>query len=216
MSALDWNQVQSVILRTVDGGKTWNEQVVGSFDALIYRYPIFKYANSQKGYAYQYGTVFSTNDGGDSWQPYTFYNDLPAVIYDDILCMKVIDDKTFFAGLSFIGSFAQPTSIVKSESGSTPKEVAKIPYKIWQLEFSPSGNTGFAVGIKETDSRPNNSRVRLALHNSTDKGESWQEENIGIAEVPYQLDLTIPLAMSVPSDNIAYILYRGRLFRLVN
>ena len=213
MSALNWETFQSLILKTEDGGKSWTQQDIGSFDGLIYRYPMVKYANSQKGYAYQYEAVLVTDNGGDSWQSYNFYD---AVVYDDILCMKVIDDNTFLAGLSTIGSFTHPTSIVKSVSGSWPKEVAVMPYKIWQLEFSPSGNTGFAVGIREIDSSPDNRRVKIALHKSTDKGESWNEESIDIAEVPYQLDLDIPLAMSVPSENIVYILYRGRLFRYLH
>ncbi len=214
ISALDWGDYESIILKTEDGGKTWKQLVISNFDGLIYSYLILKYADSRIGYAYQYWNIFITQDGGESWDRYNFYNDFPGASYDD-LCMDVIDENTLFAGGSVLGSFTHPTSIFKFELGSTPKIVAVIPYKIWQLEFSPSGNVGFAVGISGTNNQSEPVTGTISINKSIDKGETWTEEYIH-EDIEITSYWDFPAAMAVPSENVVYILYANTIIKYSN
>jgi photosystem II stability/assembly factor-like uncharacterized protein len=73
-----WLAIDEKLWRTKDGGKTWNVIFDGGFKPLfsgssvtepnsIYK---FQFINSEIGWLLQFGKMYKTEDGGDSWQSY--------------------------------------------------------------------------------------------------------------------------------------------------
>jgi hypothetical protein len=92
--------------------------------------------------------------------------------------------------------------------------VAEIPYKIFQLDFSPSGSLGFAVGVSDNI----NPTPILCINTSYDGGETWTEVLVDkyLRSSGYLTNLTSPAAISVPSENVIYILQGSYLIKCTN
>ncbi len=199
----------SQIFKTEDGGETWKKVFATQYQAHNSEFQsgdglTIKFADFNLGYAYQKGKIFFTQDAGESWQ--IFASD------DYIYSVALNPNDILFAGFTITGSYTSPTSIVKFHGASNVKEVANIPHKIWQLEFSPNGNVGFALGIKgnqlESPSRT------LSINTSIDKGETWTEEYV--EDIDFLSPYEYPAAMAVPSENVIYFLYANTIVKYSN
>ena len=175
------------ILKTTDGGKTWNE---------IFRPALGKgelnarFVNDQIGYAYDRYTIFMTTDGGKSWRESASSNNISSLaLTGNVAC----------ASFSSVGwpsiTSATPSRIVRSDDGFKWTSVKDFLHPTYQVGFSPQGDLGVVGHSWESDPS-----VKSFYHisTSTDKGETWVDYE---EELPgYSLDI------SVPSKNVVYIL----------
>jgi photosystem II stability/assembly factor-like uncharacterized protein len=202
----NYDESVNVILKTIDGGTTWR-QVLVTQDVKNGEGLTIKFADDQIGYAHQRGyestdRIYITQDGGESWKTFT--------TYEHISAMAVISKNEIFANLTTFHAENAPSSIVRfGEASSEGDQIADFPYKILKLEFSPSGNVGFGIGI--------NGENILAVNKTNDKGETWSEQHFEKFRIredgysPYFLE-----AMTIPTDNVAYILYGDKIIKYSN
>ncbi|HEX6891130.1 MAG TPA: hypothetical protein VF141_10555 [Chryseolinea sp.] len=176
------------ILKTTDGGETWNE---------IFRPSLGKgeltarFVNDQIGYAYDRYTIFVTTNGGESWRESASSNHISSF---------ALTGNVAFAGFSSVGwpsmTSAAPSRIVRSDDGVRWTSVKDFPHPTYQVGFSPQGDLGVVVG----HSWSSDPSVKSFYHisRSSDKGETWVDYE---EELPgYALDI------SVPSKNVVYVL----------
>ncbi len=202
----NYDASENVILKTEDGGASWR-QVSVTHDIRHGQGLTIEFADDQVGYAYQTGyqstedTIFITEDGGESWKTFA--------AYDHVTGMAVIASDEIFATLATSDSENSPSSIVRFHGTSAIGEpVANISYAISRLEFSPSGNVGFGIGISSTNI--------LAINKSIDKGATWTEEYEDFTMREDGYSQYFIEAMAVPSENVAYILYGDTIIKYSN
>ena len=179
------------ILKTDDGGLTWNSVLSNSAG---YGTLDICFADSNTGYAYDNFTMFKTIDGGESWK-WAYENEY-------IMSVAVTPENIISANFTFFGSSeTSPSVMVRSQDGQTWSQTIDLPYAILAQQFSPSGNIGFAIGIGGIDRPDDYPRFRtLSINKSLDKGATWTE--FEITEPLYGH----PYAVAFPSDNVAYVL----------
>ena len=176
------------ILKTIDGGKTWNEIFRPSLGEGELK---ARFVNDQIGYAYNGYTIFVTTDGGESWRESASSNHISTL---------TLTGNVAYAGFSSVGwpsiTPTTPSNIVRSDDGVNWTRVKEFPYPIFQLGFSPQGDHGVVVGHSWASDPSVESFYRISR--STDKGETWVDYE---EELPgYSLDI------SVPSKNVVYVL----------
>ena len=178
------------ILKTIDGGETWEQVVENS--SWVGNVKI-RFVNEEIGYAFKVDNIFSTTDGGKTWtaSPQDGY----------VGSLAVGDDDVAFASINSTLSITTPSTIVSSVNGVEWIPKADFPYSILAHEFSPSGGLGVAVGISGTIA----STETLLLGKTTDKGENW-------AVVPGDFH-GYPWGISIPSENVAYILFSDKIIK---
>ena len=176
------------ILKTTDGGKTWNEIFGPSLDKGELK---ARFVNDQIGYAYNRYSIFVTKDGGESWRESASSNHISSL---------ALTENVAYAGFSSVGwpsaTSAAPSNVVRSDDGVKWTRVKDFPHPTYQVGFSPQGDLGVVVG----HSWASDPAVKSFYHISTtnDKGESWVDY---VEELPgYSLDI------SAPSKNVVYVL----------
>lgn len=193
--------VKNTIHKTTDGGETWSE---------VFTTPPLKgelkvrFVNDQIGYAYHQYSIFATTDGGESWNESVTSNYITsfALTSGNVICAGFSSDHIPDGDIGV----TTPTHIVRSHNGVTWRRVRDFPYVTMAQGFSPQGDLGVVIGI----SGPNPSAFDpesqiLTISRSTDHGETW---------VDYKEDLWgFPLAISVPSPDVAYILCQGKIIK---
>ena len=187
--------VTQTILKTVDGGKTWDEvyKTVSDFGELKIRF-----ADVLVGYAYDATRIYKTTDGGESWARSADNKFVIsfAIASDEVACAS-------FSSGSL--SVTTPSAIVIAENGDMWKPVINFPYTILSHGFSPEGDLGVAVGISGSDPSVDPDSQILTISISTNKGKSW----VDLTEHPDGF----PWAISVPSADVAYILCSDRIIK---
>jgi photosystem II stability/assembly factor-like uncharacterized protein len=181
--------VRYTILKTIDGGETWEQVFENS--ALLGDLKV-RFLNEELGYAFQIDNIYSTTNGGKTWRP-----SLPTGYVGSLASVEDIAFASFNSTLSYI----TPSIMVRSTGGTDWKQVSSFSNSILAHDFSPSGNLGVAVGI----SGMNGSISNLSINKTTDKGETW-------AKVPGDFS-GFPSAISIPSDNVAYILCSDKIIK---
>jgi photosystem II stability/assembly factor-like uncharacterized protein len=176
------------ILKTTDGGKTWNEIFrpspgKGELTA--------RFVNDQIGYAHDRYTIFMTTDGGESWRASASSNHISSI---------AITGNVAYAGFSSVGwpgiTSTSPSYVVRSDDGVTWTRVKDFSHPTSQVGFSPQGDLGVVVGHSWVSDPSVKSFYHIST--STDKGENWVDS---VEEWPgYSLDI------SAPSKNVVYVL----------
>jgi hypothetical protein len=101
--------------------------------------------------------------------------------------------------------YAQTATISRCEDGKTWTNVISFPYSIRQIGFSPSCDLGVAIGVTKMNPIPE--FQELAINMSTDKGKNWTNLSTDVQ--------VIPLAISVPSANVAYLLCSNKILKFI-
>jgi photosystem II stability/assembly factor-like uncharacterized protein len=169
------------IMKTIDGGETWKD--IASKGALSGELKI-RFVNDDLGYAFQADNIYGTTDAGITWTESTS---------DGYVGSIVSAENIAFASLNSTYSYLTPSMIVRSINGAEWTPVATFQYSILAHDFSPSGSLGVAVGSPGMGSMPT-----LAISRTVDKGDNWNTVTGNFNG--------FPRAISVPSENVAYIL----------
>ena len=142
--------------------------------------------------------LFITLDAGETWT----LSASKAHIFSIALAPENIASAVFGEIYSFGQSYySKPSSIVRSQDATTWQTVASFPYGILHHKFSTSGDLGIAVGL--SGPRPSSFDTLnqvVTINMSVDKGATWIEEE---TDEPFY---GFPGAISIPSNNVAYIL----------
>jgi hypothetical protein len=93
----------------------------------------------------------------------------------------------------------------------TWSSVANFPYNNSLLEFSPSGEVGFALGINfqplSLDEELDAFSFMVPITKSIDKGKTWMPEDIEESLYGW------PEAIAIPSNDVAYILCVDKIIK---
>ena len=146
--------------------------------------------------------ILVTNDSGHSWTRSFSHENISSVdiAADDIICAIV----------SNTSAGTPSSSIVRSTDGSTWQDVANFSHEIDHIQFSPTGNVGIAIGVNKTDAE---TKV-LFINKSVDKGLTWTHEDAND-----HINASFkgsPMAIAVPSDDVFYILWYGKIIKYSN
>jgi photosystem II stability/assembly factor-like uncharacterized protein len=198
-------QFRQTIITTGDGGITWSKvftdgaQKPGELKV--------RFANAQVGYAHVVGnpsqdTLLITEDGGVHWKPFISSEEIAAI---------AATPNGLYASLATGNIHSSPSSLVKfQDNNNSGQELMEVPYKISQIGFSPSGTLGFAGGTTAQEN--------LGLYKSTDGGENWIHEDVGYIlgggnESERETNMR---SITIPSDNVAYILFGRKIIKFTN
>jgi len=205
VTLLDGMEFTHAILTTDNGGKSWRK--VFTDDLQNAGELKISFTDARTGYAYLAGNpsqdnLLITQDGGENWTT--------VISTQEIAAIAATSDG-LYTSLATDHRYGQPSTLVKFQNGSSSgMELAQAPYKISRLGFSPSGTLGFAGGTTR--------EVSLGLYKSTDGGMTWRSEDIDViygGGVESQRETNM-LAITVPTEDRAYILYGRKIIRYTN
>lgn len=193
LGAIDWDTESSpmhLILKTEDGGASWRPVFDnhGRWEQMD-----IEFESPTIGYACQGENVFKTTNAGESWElsyhTSDYITDI-AVVPDDIVC----------------GAFAR--SILRSAGGAnwSTNSVVSPPFQGLKFGFSASGEIGFAIAVYYTQDRYRYEEL-LSISRSLDKGATWETEDL---DEPLFGE---PVAVSIPSDKVAYFLCSDKIIK---
>ena len=186
----------NTIRKTTDGGETWDEvhsSTSGGGSLAIH------FASDMVGYAYQSDRIISTLDGGSSWTQILAVEG-PIATRRYVASLATPSENVVSASFTADFSPLNPSTLSLSEDGASWSAVDDFSYVILQHAFSPSGDLGVAVGINALEPV-----YSLAINSSNDKGKTW-------TVLPAKMD-AYPVAISVPSENVAYILCQSKVIK---
>jgi hypothetical protein len=188
----DWDGVQRFSLfKTVDGGETWNNALTSFAKSGNLK---VEFANDSVGYVYQDDYIFSTTNGGTTWTT--------ALANGTVTSFTLVSDGATCASLSYDAAPARLNSkLVRSEDGVMWNPMTTVSYHIVSQDFSPRGDLGVMVGI----GGPKTESDILIISRSADLGKTWVHLNKQL--------VASPLAISVPSSNVAYILCSNKIIK---
>jgi hypothetical protein len=202
-TVLDWldgpaELPYTILLKTDDGGRAWKRLFSTRCEQGTLT---VRFADSKTGYAYHRYTVFRTIDGGESWKS--------VVENKYIISAAILPDNIINANITSGGLLeTSPSTMLRSTDGDNWNPTINFPHTILAQGFSPSGNTGFAIGISGTNPSSLNPRSQtLSLNESVDKGATWTEVEVTESLYGY------PLAMALPSDKVAYVLFDREIIK---
>lgn len=161
------NPRKYVILKSMDGGKTWKiQQVPENMQAFR-----IHFVDENKGWILPYGggIIWNTTDGGKTWNSISF-----KVAHKDITChpgMYVFDfENVIIAGFDGI--------IVKTnDCGATWKAIQVDKDVLFTSISFCDKNIGWAVGWKGfTRTQSYTGGEKGAIYRTKDGGESWEEQ----------------------------------------
>ena len=192
----EWDGLKfNEVYKTVNAGETWDR--VGYVDSNSDVNVKLRFATDGVGYAYEDERVSSTTDGGFTWD--VIFNDFLtsfALASENVICVSS-------AAIGLSGTV--PSAILRSENGFPFQVAINFPYTILSQGFSPEGDLGVAIGISGANSSVEPTSQILTISISTDTGKTW----VDLAEHPDGF----PLAISVPSSNVAYVLCSGKIIK---
>ncbi len=145
---------RGTILRTIDGGRTWNFVESNTTESL---YSVAFRSDGKNGWIVgSNGIVLKTNDAGESWQR------VSAGLKDDLSSVAWCD------GDSSICIGSSEGSILRRKESAKRWQRVRIPGSpaLWQIRFAPDGRLGCAVG--------SNATVLL----SQDSGRTWKRTKL--------------------------------------
>lgn len=156
------------ILKTTDGGKTWQEQ----FHSKFYLRCV-GFANKSKGWV---GTLknsellYQTLDGGKTW---TIVQNLPAIVPSAICGLSVVSENVIYAsGTNYPN---RPPRMIKSIDGGKRWigwEMSKYANLLVDTFFT-SPERGWVVGGKADVPNPTRNQVKPVVLFTADGGKTW-------------------------------------------
>lgn len=178
------------LYKTTDGAQSWR-LVLESTGLTQPEVLKVRFANATNGYAYHGNKLYVTADEGETWQ----LRQSDQYIY----AVAAVGDNTFYTAY-MPDQWESTTSIFRSE-GATFQSIGNFTYAITNIEFSSSGDVGFALG---TDALLGGN-VRAIR--SDDSGLTWKEQP------RWGLPYNDVWQISVPSDRVAYFLSQDRFIK---
>ncbi|HEY8510999.1 MAG TPA: Ig-like domain-containing protein [Cyclobacteriaceae bacterium] len=189
-TGLEQNPFTSIV-RTDDGGATWEEVIAPAQHGLSGKVDI-QFFDALHGYVRFSDQILSTTDGGITWQSILF--DLFEEWVEDI-CVTSSNDV-----YAVITDIDYGINIFKWSNGGQWVNLPRPALHTYSIRFSPTGEVGYAV-VRGAGS-PVNGHPELwplLLYRTQDGGLTWDAV---LTEVPV---FGIARDMHVPSDNTVYI-----------
>ncbi|MBJ6366927.1 YCF48-related protein [Snuella sedimenti] len=155
------NGFYAAVYKTIDGGKTWTEQLNESELGGDYYFRNIEFLNEDIGFLGTLnGKFFITSNGGDNWEEVTNISPNPSAICG----LDTVGESTIYG----CGAYFSPAYIIKStDSGSTWQYIDMSAYANALVEiYFLTESVGYASG------RSNNGATILK---TTDGGSSWTE-----------------------------------------
>ena len=138
-----WNSHQGIILKTIDGGETWDTLIMEE----LFRLNSVFFPDSNIGYAvggwHLQGTIIKTSNGGKSWN--ILLNQIPelnSVFFTDINTGYVVGG--YFSSLRV--SSKEQIILKTTDGGNNWDELKRGTNDPLNSVFFPDANTGYVVG----------------------------------------------------------------------
>ncbi|MDQ3785723.1 MAG: oxidoreductase, partial [Actinomycetota bacterium] len=172
---------RGTVLRTVDGGRNW--QQAGPPDTADLDFRDIEAFDAKTAVALSIGEgessrIYRTSDGGRTWTE-TFRNTEPAAFYN---CLAFWDSRNGLAvGDPVAGEFRVLTT---SDGGRTWSRVTGLPPALeGEYQFSASGQCVTVAGRTDAWLATGGSTVARVLH-SSDRGRTWTASETPLASSP--------------------------------
>jgi photosystem II stability/assembly factor-like uncharacterized protein len=171
---------RGTVLRTVDGGRSW--QQVGPPDTATLDFRDIEAFDARTAVALSIGEgeasrVYRTTDGGRTWTE-TFRNTEPAAFYN---CLAFFDSRNGLAvGDPVAGEFRVLST---SDGGRSWTRLPGPPALAGEYQFSASGQCVTVAGRKDAWVATGGSTVARVLH-SSDRGRTWTASETPLASSP--------------------------------
>jgi len=171
---------RGTVLRTVDGGRSW--QQVGPPDTATLDFRDIEAFDARTAVALSIGEgessrVYRTTDGGRTWTE-TFRNTEPAAFYN---CLAFFDNRNGLAvGDPVAGEFRVLST---SDGGRSWTRLPGPPALAGEYQFSASGQCVTVAGRKDAWLATGGSTVARVLH-SSDRGRTWTASETPLASSP--------------------------------
>jgi photosystem II stability/assembly factor-like uncharacterized protein len=171
---------RGTVLRTVDGGRSW--QQVGPPDTATLDFRDIEAFDARTAVALSIGNgeasrVYRTTDGGRTWTE-TFRNTEPAAFYN---CLAFFDNRNGLAvGDPVAGEFRVLST---SDGGRSWTRLPGPPALADEYQFSASGQCVTVAGRKDAWLATGGASVARVLH-SSDRGRTWTASETPLASSP--------------------------------
>ena len=199
---VDGNDIRSLILRTEDGGDTWNSQTHPNINngPFSYLYDMC-FSDLLNGWTVgQAGTILNTKDGGITWT-----NKSAGIINDPIWSVFCTDSNTVWASGTLPARFYHTTN-----GGQTWNTLrTKFNTFIWDIFFI-NADTGIAAGGSCETCGVNWSGTKIAkgsfILRTADRGETWELQECDTNNIGYQ-------SVFFANDTIGYVAGSGGVIK---